>query len=109
MATVHTLEPTVLSITAGTTAVQVAGSSQGIRVTSFSVQNQSTSTVYIGGSAVAATAGSGFQITAGSTLEFDREKLRTAAETYDPSNYWVITAATGATLVCLFNSVVTRS
>lgn len=110
MATVHTLEPSVVSITVSSAAAQVAGSSQGIRVTSFTVQNQGTGTVYIGGSGVAATTGSGLQIAAGATLSLGRESLRQEGQTYDPSNYWLITAATSSQPCVLFyNSVQTRS
>lgn len=106
MATAFTLAPNVKSVTAGTTAVALnatATTSVTIRVTSFTVQNQSTATVYLGGSAVTAAAGAGLQIAAAASVSFDRETLRTASQTYDPANYWVVSGATGSTLVLFYN------
>ncbi len=102
----YTLAPNIKSITAGTVAVSLnptATTSVTIRVTEFTLQNQSTATVYLGGSAVTAAAGAGLQIAAAASVSFDRETLRTGSQTYDPSNYWVVSGATGSTLVLFYN------
>lgn len=103
MAIAFALKPNVVSITAGTTAVQVAATSLGVNITAWILQNQGTGTIYVGGSAVAATAGSGLQLSAGSSINFGHERLRSDQQTYAPSNYWVITTATANTCVLFYN------
>lgn len=107
MAVVHTLAPVIYAGTIGSTAAVVLASSIAERVTSWSLQNQSTISMYVGGSAVTTTAG--WLVTAGSSIAFDAERLRTEAQTYALANYYVITGATNASpYVILINRVTDR-
>lgn len=106
MAIAHTLAPVLIAVTAGTTAVAVDSASNGVRVTSWTLQNTSTASCYVGGSAV--TTSTGFLVAAGTSVSFDRERLRQEAQTYAISNYYVVTAATGAAMVAMYNAVTDR-
>ena len=106
MATAMTLAPVITTGTAGTAAVPIIAVSLAVRVTSFIFQNQSTGSVYIGASAV--TTSAGLLVAAGASASFDHEQLRTEMQTYDPSNYFVISAQTGAAFVSLYNYIANR-
>lgn len=104
MAVAHTLAPVLVSITAGTAAVQV--STSAVRVTSWSLQNKSTASCYVGGSG--ATTSTGWLIAAGGSLAFDLERIGPSMQTFALENYYVITAATGAAMVAMYNAVTDR-
>lgn len=108
MASVQTLGPQVASVVAGTTAIQVATASTTNPVISWTLQNQGTGTVYLGGSAVTSSAGGGLQIPVAGSVTYDINTKLTAAQPFGLDNYWLITAATGAQCVLFYNVINTR-